>query len=97
VWYADVAGVGRHFLIVLGARRRNVTGVMITHSEGPAESHIRLTAEDGLRLTGYVASYANATDIRTVNLPAIRSRHGRLRYAKLREVENAVRDYLGLG
>jgi mRNA-degrading endonuclease toxin of MazEF toxin-antitoxin module len=96
VWYADIAGVGRHFLIVLGARRRNVTGVMVTHSEGPAESHIPLTAEDGLRLTGYTVSYANTTDIRTVNLPAIRSRHGRLRYAKLREIENAVRDYLGL-
>ena len=69
---------------------------MLTHSEGPADSHIPLAAEDGLRLTGYTFSYANATDIRTVNLPAIRSRHGRLRYAKLRDVENAVRDYLGL-
>ncbi len=73
-----------------------MTGVMLTHSEGPADSHIRLTTEDGLRLTGYAVSYANATDIRTVNLPAILSRHGRLRYAKLRTVEDAVRDHLGL-
>lgn len=75
-------------------RLASVTGVVVTGSEGPVQTHVVLDADVGL--TSHDVSCANATDIHTVAKGALRRRRGRLQPVELDRLEDAVRLYLGL-
>lgn len=100
VWDARLPNpIGEHPVLVLTtnaliSRLSAVTVVLITGTEGPASTHIRLDRDAGL--TGYDISYVNVTDLHSVAKTRLRHQRGRLFLAELESVEGAVRDYLGL-
>lgn len=71
-----------------------MTVAVITGTAGPDATHIPLDPEAGL--TRYDVSYANATDLHTVDQSRLRRRRGRLHPAELQRLESAIRTYLGL-
>lgn len=75
------------------ARLSSVTVAVITGTAGPDPTHIPLDPEAGL--TRYDISYANATDLHTIDQSRLRKRRGRLHPAELQRLESAVRIYLG--
>ena len=75
-------------------RLSSVTVVVITGTEGPLPTHVALDPEAGL--TRYDVSYANATDLHSVDRSRLRRRRGRLHPAEMQRLERAVRTYLGL-
>lgn len=79
---------------VLISRLSAVTVAVVTGTEGPRQTHIPLDREAGL--TCYDVSYANATDLHTIDKPRLRRRRGRLHPRELAGLEEAVRLYLGL-
>jgi mRNA interferase MazF len=79
---------------VLIPRLSAVTVAVVTGTEGPSQTHIPLNRDSGL--TGYDISYANATDLHTIDQSRLRRRRGRLHPAELIRLEGAVRLYLGL-
>ena len=99
VWDARLPIVGEHPTVVLTVnpmiqRLSSVTVVVVTGTEGPATTHIALGSDAGL--TRYDVSYANATDVHTIDKARLRRRRGGLHPAELRSLEAAVRTYLGL-
>lgn len=46
--------------------------------------------------SGYDVSYANATDLHSIDRSRLRTRRGRLHPAQLQRLESAIRTYLGL-
>jgi mRNA interferase MazF len=76
------------------SRLGSVTLAVITGTAGPEPTHIPLGAEAGL--TRHDVSYANATDLHTVDQSRLRRRRGRLHPAELQRLEAAIRTYLGL-
>jgi mRNA interferase MazF len=100
VWDAQFpAGIGAHPVVVLtvnavGQRLSTLTVVLITGTEGPPSTHMRLDRDAGL--TGHIVSYVNVTDLHTLPKGKLRKQRGRLSTAELGKVEEAVRDYLGL-
>jgi mRNA interferase MazF len=99
VWDVRIPIVGEHPVVILTInslieRLSSVTVAVITGTPGPAPTHIELDREAGL--TRYDVSYVNATDLHTVAQTRLRRRRGRLRPAELRQLEAAVRTYLGL-
>jgi mRNA interferase MazF len=99
VWDVRLPVVGEHPAIILTinpmiARLRSVTVAVITGTAGPVPTHIPLDADAGL--TRYEISYANATDLHSVDQSRLRRRRGRLHPAELQRLESAIRTYLGL-
>ena len=99
VWDARLPIVGEHPAVVLTVnpmiqRLSSVTVVVVTGTEGPSTTHVALGSDAGL--TRYDVSYANATDVHTIDKARLRRRRGRLHPAELRSLEAAVRTYLGL-
>jgi mRNA interferase MazF len=100
VWDAQFPrGVGAHPVVVLtvnavGQRLSSLTVAVITGTEGPASTHVRLDLDAGL--TGHDVSYVNAADLHTLAKVTLRKQRGRLNRAELAKVEDAVRIYLGL-
>jgi mRNA interferase MazF len=99
VWDAYLPRVGDHPVVVLTInvlipRLSAVTVAVVTGTEGPEQTHIPLDRESGL--TGYGISYANATDLHTVDKPRLRRRRGRIHPRELERLEEAIRLYLGL-
>jgi mRNA interferase MazF len=99
VWDVRLPLVGEHPAVVLTinpmiARLSAVTVAVITGTAGPAPTHIPLDSEAGL--TRYDVSYANATDLHSVDRSRLRRRRGRLHPAELQRLESAIRTYLGL-
>jgi mRNA interferase MazF len=99
VWDTRLPRAGDHPVVVLTInvlipRLSAVTVVVITGTEGPGQTHIPLDRESGL--TGYAVSYANATDVHTIDKSRLRRRRGRLHPRELERLEEAVRLYLGL-
>lgn len=98
VWDVRLPIVGEHPAVVLTinpmiARLSSVTVAVITGTAGPDPTHIPLDPEAGL--TRYDISYANATDLHTIDQSRLRKRRGRLHPAELQRLESAVRIYLG--
>jgi len=71
-----------------------VTVAIITGTARPTATHIPLNPEAGH--TRYDISYANATDLHSVDRSRLRRYRGRLHPAELLELESAIRTYLGL-
>ncbi len=99
VWDAHLPRVGDHPVVVLTVnvlipRLSAVTVAVVTGTEGPEQTHIPLDRESGL--TGYDISYANATDLHTIDKPRLRHRRGRMHPRELERLEEAIRLYLGL-
>ena len=99
VWDVKLRVVGEHPAIVLTInsmipRLSSVTVAVITGTAGPASTHIPLDSESGL--TRHDVSYANATDLHSVDRGRLRRHRGRVHPAELRRLESAVRTYLGL-
>jgi mRNA interferase MazF len=99
VWDAHLPRAGEHPVVVLTInvlipRLSAVTVTVITGTEGPALTHIALDRDSGL--TGYDVSYANATDLHTIDKSRLHHRRGRLNPDELATLEEAVRLYLGL-
>lgn len=99
VWDLRVPVVGEHPAVILTinpmiGRLSSVTVAIITGTPGPEPTHILLDSEAGL--TRYDISYANATDLHSVDRSRLRRRRGRLHPAELQRLEAAIRTYLGL-
>ena len=99
VWDARLPLVGQHPAVILTVssmigRLGAVTVAVVTGTPGPEPTHIPLGAEAGL--TRYDVSYANATDLHSVDKGRLRKRRGRLHPAEMQRLEEAVRTYLGL-
>jgi mRNA interferase MazF len=99
VWDVRLPVAGHHPAVILTinpmiGRLSSVTVVVITGTAGPAPTHIALGSEAGL--TRYDVSFANATDVQSVDRSRLRRRRGRLHPAELQRLEGAVRTYLGL-
>jgi mRNA interferase MazF len=100
VWDARLPQpIGLHPVVVLTTnalirRLSAVTVALITGSEGPSTTHIRLDGDVGL--TGHDISYVNATDLHSVAKPRLTRQRGRLDLGELERVEDAVRAYLDL-
>ena len=100
VWDARLPNpIGNHPVVVLTinvltTRLSAVTVAVITGTEGPRVTHIRLDRDAGL--TGHDVSYVNATDLHTIDKSRLRSQRGRLDLVELEKVEAAVRSCLGL-
>jgi mRNA interferase MazF len=100
VWDARLPNpIGEHPVVVLTtnaliSRLSAVTVALITGTEGPPSTHVRLDRETGL--TGYDVSYVNATDLHSIAKSRLRRQRGRLALPELESVEGAIRDYLGL-
>jgi mRNA interferase MazF len=99
VWQAHLPRAGDHPVVVLTVsaligRLSAVTVAVITGTEGPPSTHVRIDRDAGL--TGYDESYVNATDLHTVDKPRLHSRRGLLHPAEMSRLEDAVRLYLGL-
>jgi mRNA interferase MazF len=100
VWDAQFPrGIGAHPVVVLtvnavGQHLSALTVAVITGTEGPASTHVRLDRDAGL--TGHDVSYVNAADLHTLPKGKLRKQWGRLNQAELAKVEEAVRVYLGL-
>jgi len=98
VWDLRVPVVGEHPAVILTinpmiGRLSSVTVAIITGTPGPEPTHI-LLAEAGF--TRYDISYANTTDLHSVDQSRLRRRRGRLHPAELQRLEAAIRTYLGL-
>jgi len=99
VWDAHLPRVGDHPVVILTInvmipRLSAVTVAVVTGTEGPAQTHIPLDRESGL--TGYDVSFANATDLHSIDKSRLRHRRGRLHARELMILEEAVHIYLGL-
>ena len=100
VWDVHFPGpMGNHPAAVLtvnalGQRLSSLTVVLITGTEGPAATHVRLDRDAGL--TGRDISYVNVTDLHSVPKSKLRKKRGLLHPAEMQLVEDAVRAYLGL-
>jgi len=99
VWDVRLPILGEHPAVVLTispliARLSSVTVAIITGTAGPAPTHIPLDAEAGL--TRFDVSYANVTDLHSVDRRRLRRRRGRIHPAELQRLEAAIRTYLGL-
>jgi mRNA interferase MazF len=99
VWDVRIPIAGEHPAVILTidpmiSRLSAVTIAVITGTPGPEPTHVPLGAEVGL--TRHDVSYANATDLHTVDQGRLRNRRGRLHPAELQRLETAVRTYLGL-
>jgi mRNA interferase MazF len=99
VWEAHLPRVGSHPVVVLTVsaligRLSAVAVAVITGTEGPPVTHVRLDRDAGL--TGYDESYVNATDLHTVDKPRLHRRRGLLHPAQMGSLEDAIRLYLGL-
>jgi mRNA interferase MazF len=99
VWDARLPAIGVHPVVILTinpmiVRLSSITVVVVTGTAGPAPTHIALGADAGL--TRYDVSYANATDLHSIDRSRLRRRRGRLHPAELQRLEDAVRTYLGL-
>lgn len=99
VWEVRIPIVGEHPAVILTinpmiGRLSSVTVAVITGTAGPPPTHIPLGSDAGL--TRYDVSYANATDLHSVDTSRLHRRRGRLHPAELRHLEGAIRTYLGL-
>lgn len=99
VWQAHLPRAGDHPVVVLTVseligRLSAVTVCVITGTEGPPSSHVRIGPEAGL--TGHAESYINATDLHTVDKPRLHRRRGLLHPAEMSSLEDAIRLCLGL-
>jgi mRNA interferase MazF len=100
VWDAQLPhGIGPHPVLILtanavGTKLSALTVAMITGTEGPSPTHVRLDHDAGL--TGHDVSYVNATDLHTLPKVKLRKQRGRLSLVELSQVEEAIRGYLGL-
>jgi mRNA interferase MazF len=99
VWDAHLPRIGDHPVVVLTVnalipRLSAATVAVITGTEGPPSTHVRIDRDAGL--TGYDESYANATDLHTVDKARLHRRRGLLHPRELAGLEDAVRLYLGL-
>jgi mRNA interferase MazF len=99
VWDAHLPRVGDQPVVVLTVsaligRLSAVTVAVITGTEGPSSTHVRIDRDAGL--TGYDESYVNATDLHTVDKPRLHRRRGLLHPGEMGALENAIRLYLGL-
>ena len=91
--------VGEHSAVVLSANMLNVrlaTAVVavITGTEGPSATHIRLDTDAGL--TRYDESWVNIADLHSVARARFRRQCGRVSLGELRSISDGVRVYLGL-
>jgi mRNA interferase MazF len=91
--------VGEHPAVILTinpmiGRLSSVTVAVITGTSGPAVTHVPLDPDAGL--TRDDISYANATDLHSVDRSRLRKRRGRLHPAELQRLEAAIWTYLGL-
>ena len=98
VWDARLPNpIGEHPVVVLTTNALisclSVVA-LITGTEGPSSTHVRLDRDTDL--TGYDVSYVNATDLHSIANSRLRRQRGRLVLPELKSVESAVRDYLGL-
>jgi mRNA interferase MazF len=99
VWDVRLPTLGEHPAVILTinamiTRLSSVTVAIVTGMPGPAPTHVPLDPEAGL--TRYDVSYANATDLHSVDRARLRRRRGRLHPAELQRLESAIRTYLGL-
>lgn len=99
VWDAHLPRAGDHPVAVLTVspligRLSAVTVAVITGTEGPPSTHVRIDRDAGL--TGYGESYVNATDLHTVDKPRLHRRRGLLHPSEMDSLEEAIRLYLGL-
>lgn len=99
VWDAHLPRAGDHPVVVLivsalTGRLSAVTVAVITGTEGPSSTHVRIDRDAGL--TGYDESYVSATDLHTVDKPRLHTRRGLLHPGETDSLEDAIRLYLGL-
>jgi mRNA interferase MazF len=99
VWDIRLPIVGEQPAVILTinsmiSRLSSVTIAVITGTAGPAPTHIPVDSDAGL--TPYDVSYANATDLHTVDQGRLKKRRGRLHPAELQHLEAAIRTCLGL-
>lgn len=99
VWDVRIPVVGQHPAVILTinpliGRLSSVTIAVVTGTAGPGATHIELDQEAGL--TRYEVSYANATDLHSVDRGRLRGRRGRLHPAEMQRLETAIRTHLGL-
>ncbi|MDP4013797.1 MAG: type II toxin-antitoxin system PemK/MazF family toxin [Candidatus Nanopelagicales bacterium] len=90
IWDIDFPRIGRHPGLVLTnqillARLGAYTVAVITHTEGPASTHIPVGPEEGCD-----DSFINVTDLQTVRAGHFRSRRGEIAHELSREVGSAV-------
>jgi mRNA interferase MazF len=78
----------------VGQHLSALTVAVITGTEGPAPTHVRLDRDAGL--TGHNVSYVNVADLHTLPKAKLRKQRGTLNRAELAKVEDAVRIYPGL-
>lgn len=90
---------GPHPVVVLTINRiarslSSVTVALITGTPGPAETHVAVGPDSGLRK--YDESYVNCTDLHTVRKAQLRRGLGLLSPAEIHAVEERVRVILGV-
>lgn len=93
------APIGEHPAVVLSVNMLNTrlsTAVvaLITGTEGPVGTHVRIDADAGL--TRYAESWVNITDLHAEARSRFRRHRGRLALAELHRISGLVRIYLGL-
>ncbi len=99
MWDAHLPRAGDHPVVVLTVsaligRLSAVTVAVITGTEGPPSTHVRIDGDAGL--TGYDESSVNETDLHTVDKTRLHRRRGLLHPGKMVSLDDAVRLYLGL-
>jgi mRNA interferase MazF len=100
VWVcAFPAPIGPHPVVVLTVNRiarplSGVTVALITSSEGPADTHVSVGPDAGLKK--YTESYVNCTELHTVRKERLRRPLGLLSPGELEAVAERMRIILGL-
>jgi mRNA interferase MazF len=77
---------------MLNSRLATVVVAVVTGTEGPSGTHIRLDADAGL--TRYGESWVNITDLHSVVRSRLRRQRGRVSLGELRSISEGVRVYL---
>lgn len=99
VWDVRFSGFGEQPAVVLSVnplevRLGHATVIPITGSPGPASTHVMLTGDVGP--AGHDESYADITGLQPAEHSRFRRRRGLLDAGDLAQLEDRLREYLGL-
>ncbi len=99
VWDVVFPRIGTHPAVALTTnalrgRLSSVTVVLVTGSQGPSTTHVKLGPSAGL--TRYPVSYANVTGVHTVPVARCRTLRGRLTPDDMELLEDSLALVLGL-
>ncbi|MDP3972641.1 MAG: type II toxin-antitoxin system PemK/MazF family toxin [Candidatus Nanopelagicales bacterium] len=90
IWDVDFPGAGRHPGLILTndvllARLGSFTVALVTHTEGPASTHVPIGPAEGCE-----ESFVNLTDIHTVRARHFKRKRGEVDWHKGRHINQSL-------